>query len=199
MTLALHIFDTATQVAVSKIAFWGGLLIQVESTAPALGAKKLMTLYLDFDGVLHPYCVYRTPNGLELRAEGYLFMHAPVLETVLNSTPNQVDIVLSTTWAFHLGLEEAARQLPPTIQSRVIGSTWEPAVEEYDPFSWRMLSRFDQIARHAARHGISPWVALDDDNDRWPEDEYASLILCHRMLGLGVEATQVELARKLAE
>ncbi|MCQ2046441.1 MULTISPECIES: hypothetical protein [Stutzerimonas stutzeri subgroup] len=44
-------------------------------------------LFLDFNGVLHTDAVYRTRRETELRAEGKLFMWAPLLVGALGGYP----------------------------------------------------------------------------------------------------------------
>lgn len=154
-------------------------------------------LYLDFDGPLHPWPVYRTPDGIELRAEGALFMHASVLTAVLTPYPD-VRIVLSTSWVVTQGLEAACAYLPPALKERVIGGTWEPELDEFDPMSWRRLTRYEQIHRHALRHQQTHWLALDDDNGGWPDSELVKLVHCHNMRGLGDLTTREQLVHGLA-
>lgn len=67
-------------------------------------------LFLDFDGVLHPDAVYRTRRGVELRAEGKLFMWAPRLVEALAEHPD-VSIVLSTSWVRNIGFQRARKAL----------------------------------------------------------------------------------------
>ena len=86
-------------------------------------------LFLDFDGVLHPFNV-RFNEDLELALECddkslSLFCWAPLLESILNDVDPEgsIKIVLSTTWAHRFGWEESAKRLTPALQSRVIGGT----------------------------------------------------------------------------
>lgn len=159
--------------------------------------SDLTTLYLDFDGVLHPYPVFRTPSGLELRAEGHLFMHAPTLLSLLAPYRHRVQIVLSTSWVPNQGIHQAKSYLPASLQKLVVGATWEPELEELDEMDWRRLSRYQQIIRHVYRYGIKHWLAIDDDNNCWPIPEYERLVLCHNMRGLGGLMTKEELTERL--
>jgi len=59
-------------------------------------------LFLDFDGVLHPDAVYMRRQRPILKAEGALFMWAPILVQILDDFP-MVSLVLSTSWFRHLG------------------------------------------------------------------------------------------------
>ena len=100
-------------------------------------------LFLDFDGVLHPDAVYLTSRGVELRAEGVLFMWAPLLVGAL--APHQdVQIVLSTSWARNLGFHRARSVLPAELQSRVIGATWHSAMGR----GWPDFIPWDVQTRH---------------------------------------------------
>lgn len=60
-----------------------------------------MILFLDYDGVLHPVDAYLEKGRPVLRAEGELFMWAPLLIGTLTEHPH-VRIVLSTSWVREL-------------------------------------------------------------------------------------------------
>lgn len=155
-----------------------------------------LVLYLDFDGPLHPDAVFVTPAGMELRAPGTLFMHAPILQTVLEPFLAEINIVLSTQWVEVLGYEAAKARLPETLQRHVIGSTWHPGVDRYE---WARLSRYEQIDRHARENDIARWLALDNDNNYWPEARYDKLVLSDNSQGLGAPALQSELRERIRE
>lgn len=161
--------------------------------------NKPITLYLDFDGVLHPAQVYVTRHGeIQLRAPGALFMHQQMLATILQPYITSTRIFLSTSWVPHLGLERAKSFLDPTLVLLVEGATWEPESDEFDLMTWCRLSRYEQIARHALRHGIESWLAIDDDNNCWPGSAASSLVLCaDRRAGLGVPRVQKKLQLQL--
>lgn len=82
------------------------------------------TLYLGFDGVLHPCGVrFRSGGKPQMLVAGHkLFEHNPQLERVVYARP-QTRIVLHTWWVFYVGYRVAARQLAPAAQARVIGAT----------------------------------------------------------------------------
>ncbi len=48
-----------------------------------LKSQQARLLFLYFDGVLHPGVVYQTRQGVELRADGELFMWASLLSKAL--------------------------------------------------------------------------------------------------------------------
>lgn len=86
-----------------------------------------MILFLDFDGVLHPDAVYLTKRGVELRAEGGLFMWSSLLSDALANHPD-IRIVLSTSWARQISYDHARKALPLPLRSCVIGATWHSAM-----------------------------------------------------------------------
>lgn len=123
-------------------------------------------LYLDFDGVLHPGEVYRIRGQIVLQCDGIcLFEWAPLLAEYLEPHPD-VRIVLSTSWVRVLSFSGARAWLPDALAKRVIGATWHSAMNQA---WWRGLSRYDQISRHAQRHRISRWLAVDDDGMAGPK------------------------------
>jgi hypothetical protein len=76
--------------------------------------------YLDYDGCLHRCNVrWSKQRGMFLEAPGRYsrFQHARLLEELLAPYP-AVRVVLSTSWAQKLGLKEAVRHLPESLQRR---------------------------------------------------------------------------------
>ncbi len=160
-----------------------------------------ITLFLDLDGILHPDAVYRGKRGLELRAPGYLMMHAHILARILGRHPH-VDIVLSTTWVQELGYDRTLAKLPESIRERVIGATWHRRMKiesGYDPFTH--MTRFEQIHSHVRRNAVQLWLAIDDlhsGTEDWPAEFQDHLILCQQNQGLGDPGVQDRLNQALA-
>ena len=135
------------------------------------------TLYLDFDGVLHPADV-RVTQAEPRRPRVYnggptdhpLFEHAPLLERILAPFPN-VKIVLSTSWVRTLGYEYTLQQLPAALRERVVGTIWQGELLEHPP-----RTRYDAVQTDANMRGLDRWLALDDDEEGWPEQERYRLI-----------------------
>lgn len=159
-----------------------------------------MILFLDFDGVLHPDAVYLRLNGqVELRAEGELFMWADRLAAALQPYPG-MKIVLSTSWARHLGFSRARKALPPDLAARVIGATWHSAMGKGWPdyIPWDNQTRFEQIVAYLSRLSAPvPWLAIDDDDRGWTDVQRSSLVHTDGMLGLSAENAQAELISRL--
>ncbi|WP_340527051.1 HAD domain-containing protein [Cupriavidus necator] len=165
-----------------------------------------MILFLDFDGVLHPDAVYLVNGRPQLRAEGSLFMWAPILEANLDPYP-QVQIVLSTSWVRVLkSFTRTRAYLPAALQARVIGATWHSAMARHHEGAHRVeaswfseLSRYAQIARYIARAGLRAehWLAIDDDSEEWPAELRDHLVETDGALGLASASAQLELAQRL--
>lgn len=143
-----------------------------------------MILFLDYDGVLHDSEVYVRGKTPELRAEGALFEHAGRLIEVLSSCP-AVRIVLSTSWVPRLGYDRAKSFLPAELQRRVIGATYHRHAGLHKR-EWLMLTRYYQISTYVSRHGLSDWIAIDDDAAGWPSALRGHLVHCHdEQAGIG--------------
>lgn len=81
------------------------------------------TLFLDYDGVLHPDAVYREGERVVLRADGFcLFEWAEILGALLAPYP-PLQIVLSTSWERVLGFHAARSHLSESLRRRLVGAT----------------------------------------------------------------------------
>jgi hypothetical protein len=152
------------------------------SSRPPLGRGECV-LYLDYDGVLHHENVLRNrKRGPHIVAEGVhrLFEHAPLLERLLEPHPD-IRIVLSTSWAMHMGFSRARSRLSRSLKDRVIGSTWH---SDMDPWVFERLPRGKQIELDVLRRGPGDWLALDDDDANWPAWSRDRLIRTHDEQGL---------------
>jgi hypothetical protein len=109
-------------------------------------ATPTMILFLDFDGVLHPFS---RPNGP--------LAHLPHFERVLREFPD-VDIVISSAWREVHSLEQLRAFFSEDIASRIVDVTPEldsmdhPFIREAEIRAW---------LRSAGREREA-WVALDD-------------------------------------
>jgi len=169
-------------------------------------AEAAMIVFLDYDGVLHPDAAYLVNGRPELRADGTLFMWAPILEQLTAPYP-QARIVLSTSWVRVLrSFNRARAYLPPSLQARVIGATWHSGIVRHHEGSHRIdaswfneLSRYAQIARYISRAGMRAgnWLAIDDDSEGWPAELRDHLVKTDGALGLGSKSAQSELAVRL--
>lgn len=123
-------------------------------------------LFLDFDGVLHPF-----PKPID---SAQLFCNLPRLETVLRDFPD-VQIVISSSWREDQTLEELVALFSSDIATRVIGvlplieirSLADMAVVRYREIE-QFLESLDEPVQ---------WIALDDDPTLFPPD-CPNLIQC---------------------
>ena len=122
-------------------------------------------LFLDFDGVLHP------GSGLGQTR----FSRATVLEAALAG--HELRIVVSSSWRFHLAMDEILRALPTGLARRVAGATGEAHIGRW--------ARFQEITAWLALHDpLADWRALDDAVFEFPEP-CPQLIACHPQEGFG--------------
>jgi len=156
-----------------------------------------ITLFLDYDGVLHPDEVYGSRKGVVLRCDGHnLFEHAQLLADLIDPYP-QVRIVLSTSWVCVFGFDEAKARLPKQLQTKVKGATWHNRME--DRHLWMQFTRHSQIDRYVKRHLLSKWIAIDNDDTGWPEEKRHHLVHTDDRRGLGDAAAQNDLIVKIEE
>lgn len=87
--------------------------------------RNSATLYLGFEGVLHPNLVSFYGQRLpRLRAGGHaLFENNCILKLVVDAYPDAA-IVLHNWWVPLLGYHTAIGMLPESVRPKVIGATW---------------------------------------------------------------------------
>lgn len=163
-----------------------------------------MILFLDFDGVLHPDAVYLERRRPVLRAEGELFMWAPLLAEVLAEFQD-VQIVLSTSWAREFGYSRARKFLPTALRQRTIGATWHSAMKwhtesmysRYTLTWWDNVSRYEQIKRWVERAACEEWLAIDDKPSGWADADSEKLILTDSARGLSDQDVIMQLVERM--
>ncbi len=121
------------------------------------------TLFLDFDGVLHP-------NHAQ---DHQFFGRAPLLADALEGC--QVDIVISSSWRFQWDLPHIRTRLPASLQPMVTGVTGPAHIGRH--------ARWHEISAYCTANGIKNWRALDDAVFEFPKD-CEQLIRCDGGRGL---------------
>lgn len=121
------------------------------------------TLYLDFDGVLHPGHFQSSEQ----------FCRQGVLVEAI--TGHELDIVISSSWRFQYTLEKIKSSLHPEIGGRVVDVTGDALMGSQ--------SRWREIERHAMFNRIQNFRALDDSRFLFPPD-CGALILCDGARGM---------------
>lgn len=127
-----------------------------------------MILFLDIDGVLHPFF----PREDLPDAENQHFSYLPRFAMLLRDYPS-VRLVISSDWRKHHTLGEL-RDLFGDLGSRLIGTT--PALEK-SGLDWTGHRQREAMA-YLEAEGLAGvrWIALDDDAKNYLPD--APLILC---------------------
>ncbi|MCF8169284.1 MAG: hypothetical protein K9K38_05530 [Rhodoferax sp.] len=133
----------------------------------------MKTIFLDFDGVLHP-----TTVGAD-----QMFCRMPLLPQTFRGT--DVDIVKSSSWLHHHSIVELRSFFPEQRRRAVVGVTGEPFIGKWP--------RYQEILNYCNVNGIRDWRALDDSFLEFPKDS-KDLILCNPNTG-GSE-TQVNMIKR---
>lgn len=153
-----------------------------------------LTLFLDFDGVLHPLWEPAPYNDWTLERihgpkayAGPFFIHAPILVELLADFLPRIDIVISSTWGRKRDLVTLQGLLPEPVAAQV-----KDAVHHHLPppeASKRgqgLTSRWAEInwyRQHVRPDMGDRWLAIDDDKGGWPPEAAIHLAHCNRPLG----------------
>lgn len=122
-----------------------------------------MILFLDFDGVLHPFLA---------RFSSDAFCHLPRLEKVLREFP-AVQIVIASTLRESVPLAFLVQRFSPDIAVRIVGVTPILVIHDAGDVAG---SRHREILAYLRGSGAD-WLALDDDASLFPPG-CAELVLC---------------------
>jgi hypothetical protein len=150
-------------------------------------------LFLDIDGVLHRGNSYVAEARIVSSAPGriQLFEYLPVLVELLSCYPD-VEVVLSSDWAYRFGVDATRNMLPDSsLRKRVTAATYQGS--EFDEVLWPMLSRGGQVLDYVRRHSLLHWLAIDDRPDGFAAHR-ERLVHCQSDYGLG-DADVVQLLR----
>lgn len=129
-----------------------------------------MILFLDFDGVLHPF--YRRSDLPD--DENLPLAYLPRFESVLRDFP-EVRVVVSSDWRHHHTLDELRLFFSPELRSQIIGVT--PRLDK-GAGDWTGYRQREALAYlNSIGEPSSPWIAIDDDALNWLPD--ARLVLCN--------------------
>lgn len=174
-----------------------GLPSQAQSTKK-LHKELNMTkvIYLDFDGVLHDDAVFWHPKrGIYLRTpDRLLFEWMHILEDLLTPHPD-IKIVLSTSWVRAKSYEYAKSQLSSILREKTIGATFHR--REMQKIEFDLTPRGLQIWNDVQRRNPTSWIAIDNDDERWPAHCRDKLILTQDRLGLSETKVQNHIADAL--
>ncbi|MFL9889343.1 HAD domain-containing protein [Paraburkholderia sp. RL17-383-BIF-A] len=134
-------------------------------TIPVRHSQHLLadepTLYLNFGGVLNVgHGLINEVGDIALDTGRRPFEFVPYLVDIL-APYSQVQLVLTTSWLQSLGAGRTIALLPDHLRRKVVGTTLgtPPRLGEIKDGTAKTMS----IMRHAAKHGVAKWLALDDD------------------------------------
>lgn len=153
-------------------------------------------LYLDFDGVLHDERVYFHPRrGIYIDTPGRaLFEWMPILEQLLIPHP-EVRIVLSTSWVRVRSPSFVIKNLSPSLQKRVIGTTF--GQRGIDKNISSSMPRGVQVTQDMHRRAPAAWFAIDDDGLGWPHWSRDNVIRTNGVRGISDPLIQRAIAAML--
>ena len=153
-------------------------------------------LYLDFDGVLHDERVYFHPRrGIYVETPvRVLFEWMPILERLLLPHPD-IRIVLSTSWVRVRSASFVIKNLSPSLQQRVIGTTIGHHEIEKNPYS--AVPRGLQVTQDMHRRAPAAWFAIDDDSLGWPAWSRENLIQTNGVRGISDPEIQLAIQAML--
>lgn len=110
-------------------------------------------LFLDFDGVLHPF------------ARG-TFTKLPEFSEWLSANPH-ISVVISSTWRLLHPLDELKEFFPLAVRHQIVDVT--PSLSNTEGSIILAASRIDEIKAWLAQHPqVEKWTALDDEERLFP-------------------------------
>lgn len=130
-----------------------------------------MLLFLDFDGVLHPFFPCEDRPDIESQP----FSYRPRLEGVLREY-RRVEIVICSDWRKSHSLEGLRGFFSEDIRPRILGVT--PVLpKDRTGVGWVGIQHREALTWLEVQSMLNrPWVALDDDYYNWlPE---SPLVCC---------------------
>lgn len=144
-----------------------------------------IVIFLDFDGVLHP----------QPSPPSQLFQGMPLLAATLCSYPNEVEVVISSSWRETDSLEELKAHFPQDIRESVIDVTpifsnmSQDQIDAMLVATWERLDiqykrqREIELWLQTHRPGGVPWIAIDDMADEFAPD-CQNLLRTHSKKGI---------------
>ena len=134
-----------------------------------------MLLFLDFDGVLHPYPC----------SDSEYFCWMDNLESILHFFPN-TEVVISSSWREHYSISALKQLFPKSIQKQIIDVT--PTIIESSYAEGGREIEIIQWLKYQGREQEN-WIALDDNINLF--DQFMqNVIECDSMTGLDDDCVQ---------
>jgi hypothetical protein len=166
----------------------------VEQTAELVSDAP--TLFLNYGGVLNVGHGLVDHNGVVTLDSGRPpFAYASYLVDILASWP-RIQIIVTTSWLRTLGAEMTIGLLPVELRRRVVGTTLgtPPRLSEISNGSAKAMT----VIRHAVKHGLTTWLALDDEAWGVPSDFEQHFLHTDPDTALGAPGARKQLREWLA-
>lgn len=145
----------------------------------------MKTLFLDFDGVLHPEHCHESRH----------FCCLSIFEQVLRSVPDW-EVVITSTWRLQIPFESLRDRFSPDVALRIIGVTTPFSHLQSVPDSLKAFEREAECSAwlRANDRVVFPWLAIDDRS--WLYRPFnRSLFLVDGKTGLTAADTQALIDR----
>ncbi len=145
--------------------------------------KTRPTIFIDFDGVLHPpeYLGFKEINGELVFATDSRFCWVDILLCVLGDHP--CDLVVHSSWRNSNSLAEIQSMLPRKLGARAVGIT-------------EGENRYEGILAYVSANRLETYIILDDMADEFPAN-CKELILCDGGSGISDQEIQEKILRFL--
>lgn len=131
-----------------------------------------MLIFLDFDGVTHPYFSRSDFNDGKVKITPFAFL--PHIESVIREFDN-AKIVISSTWRLHHTMDELRLLFAEDMRERVIGVT--PEIKLNSHGNWEGCRQLE-VEQYLAENFLLDitWVAIDDVKENYRPE--ANLVWC---------------------
>lgn len=142
--------------------------------------SRQTTIFLDFDGVLHPseYLDFKIIDGELVFGQDLRFCWAGCLWDLIRENDSQ--LVIHSSWRHSYSLEQLRKMLPVELGERVVAVT----IGE---------DRYASILDYVEAESIIDYVILDDAANDFPMD-CNELLLCRENAGISCLEIQMKLA-----
>lgn len=128
-----------------------------------------MLIFLDFDGVLHPYPCKKNDYFCQISLFTSFFKRAEFTD---------IHFVISSSWRQHHTFKKLRSFFPPDFQTRIIGTT------PIFPYRNGIRGQEINIWRNDFQRQNEPWLALDDLIDLFDDSSHSHVFLCNSRTGL---------------
>lgn len=138
------------------------------------------TIFLDFDGVLHPadYLRFAEINGELVIDHDLRCCWANILYDLIKDSLCR--LVVHSSWRESNSVEQIRAMLPEKLRRHVVATT-------------RGAGRHASIQRYIEQNDVKQYLILDDAGDEFPED-CRQLVLCESDRGISCTSVQAAIS-----